>query len=98
MIVDVIQAAKKDMAEAYHFYELQQKGLGPYFRECILEDLYELETTAGIHRMIRGYYHANSKRFKSILYYRMDGETATVVAILDGRINLQKRDRILHSR
>lgn len=98
MIVDVIQAAKKDMAEAYHFYELQQKGLGPYFRECILEDLYELETTAGIHRMIRGYYHANSKRFKSILYYRMDGETATVVAILDGRINLQKRDRILRSR
>ena len=30
MIVDVIQAAKKDMAEAYHFYERQQKGLGPY--------------------------------------------------------------------
>jgi hypothetical protein len=98
MIVDVIQAAKKDIAEAYHFYERQQKGLGPHFRECILEDLYELETTAGIHRTIRGYYHANSKRFKSILYYRIDGDTATVVAILDGRINLQKRDRILRQR
>lgn len=66
MIVDAIQSAKKDIAEAYHFYERQQKGLGRYFRECILEDLYELETTAGLYRVIRGYYHANSKCFKSI--------------------------------
>ena len=66
MIVDVIQAVKKDIAEAYHFYERQHKGLGRYFRECILEDLYELETTAGLYRVIRGYYHANSKCFKSI--------------------------------
>ena len=98
MIVDVIQAAKNDVATAYRFYEKQQKGLGSYFRECILEDLHELGETAGIHRKISGYHHVNSKRFQSIIYYRINVETALVVAILDARINPNRRDRMLSGR
>jgi len=98
MTLEVIQAAKSDVADSYHFYEKQQQGLGSYYRECILAYLYELTETAGIHRRIHGYHYVNSKRFKSILYYRINDQTATVVAILDGRINPRKRDRILQNR
>lgn len=98
MILDVIQAAKKDVAASHRFYEKQQKGLGDYFLECILNDIAELAKTGGIHRKIRGYHHVNPKRFQSILYYRVTGDTVTVTAIIDGRMDPTKRDRILSRR
>ena len=98
MTVQVIRAAKADIASSYRFYEKQQKGLGDYFVECILTDIAELEKTGGIHRKNRGYHHVNSKRFQSVLYYRMLGETVILTAIIDGRINPAKLDRILSRR
>lgn len=38
MTVEVIRAAKADIAASHRFYEKQQKGLGDYFVECILAD------------------------------------------------------------
>ena len=98
MTVQVVRAAKADIATSHKFYEKQQQGLGEYFVECILGDIAELEQTGGIHRKTHGYHHVNSKRFQSVLYYRMADETVILTAIIDGRINPAKRDRILSRR
>ncbi|MBN8421831.1 MAG: type II toxin-antitoxin system RelE/ParE family toxin [Verrucomicrobia bacterium] len=98
MTVQVVRAAKADIASSHKFYENQQQGLGNYFVECILADIAELEKTGGIHRQTHGYHHVNSKRFQSVLYYRMVDETVILTAIIDGRINPARRDRILSRR
>lgn len=98
MTVQVVRAAKADIAASHRFYEKQQQGLGNYFVECILGDIAELEKTGGIHRKTRGYHHVNSKRFQSVLYYRMMDETVILTAIIDGRINPARRDHILSRR
>ena len=98
MIVQVIRAAKADISSSYRIYEKQQKGLGDYFVECILANIAELKKTGGIHRKTRGYHHVNSKRFQSVLYYRMMGETVILTAIIDGRIYPARLDHILSRR
>jgi hypothetical protein len=98
MNVQVTSDAFADVQNGYDFYELQERGLGTYFSRCIEQDLKELRITAGIHRKIRGYHRVNSQIFNTILYYRMDQDTAIVMAILDGRIDPATRDRILKNR
>lgn len=98
MRVRVSTDALDDVEASYDFYERQEKGVGTYFRQCIEQDLRELARTAGIHRKISGYHRVNSKVFQSILYYRMEQDGAVVVAILDGRIHPQTRDRVLTQR
>jgi hypothetical protein len=98
MNVVVAAGAKIDIAKSYTFYERQSEGWGSYFRKCIINDLFQLESTAGIHRIINGYHHVKSAGFNSILYYRMEPNQVVVVAILDGRMNPEKRDRILTRR
>lgn len=98
MRVRVTTDAFDDLESSYEFYEKQEKGVGAYFRDCIEQDLIDLRRTAGIHRKIKGYHHANSKIFNSIIYYRIEPDAAVVVSILDGRIRPSKCDRILKSR
>ena len=98
MKVSVSSDALGDLHKSYAFYERQEKGLGSYFRICIAQDLLGLETTAGIHSMIRGYHHVNSKHFQSIIFYSVEIGEAEVKAIFDGRINPSKRDHILKGR
>ncbi len=100
MPVNVIVAAGagRDIWKSYQFYERQEPGLGSYFRQCISSDLKQLPSTAGIHRKIMSYYHVKSKIFQSIICYRMEADTAIVVAILDGRIDPAQRDKLLKSR
>ena len=98
MNVQVTSDAFADVQDGYDFYERQENGLGTYFSRCIEQDLKELRITAGIHRKIRGYHRVNSQIFNTILYYRMDQDTAIVMAILDGRIDPTTRDNILQDR
>jgi plasmid stabilization system protein ParE len=98
MRVRVTSDALNDLQESYDFYEQQEKGLGGYFRRCIEQDLQSLRTTAGIHSEIHGYHHVNSKIFNSIFYYRMELQSAVVMAILDARIDTSTRERLLSQR
>ncbi len=98
MKVSVSNDALGDLHKSYAFYERQQKGLGSYFRICIAKDLIELEMTAGIHSMIRGYHHVNSQCFQSIIFYSVENGEAEVKAIVDGRMNPSKLDSILKKR
>lgn len=83
----VLRAAKMDIAASFHFYERQSKGLGIDFRESILSDIATLSHTAGIHSRLRGYFHMNGSRFRSIIYYLIEDDVATVYAVIDGRMN-----------
>lgn len=98
MKVRVTSDALNDVQDSYDFYEQQEQGLGTYFRRCLEQDLESLRKTAGIHSKIRGYLHVNSKTFNSIFYYRMEQQTAVVMAILDARIDPAIRDRLLTQR
>jgi hypothetical protein len=60
MHVVVAAGAKLDIAESYTCYEKRSAGWCGDFRKCILEDLFQLEATAGIHRIIIGYHHIKS--------------------------------------
>ncbi|MCF7787535.1 MAG: hypothetical protein K9N47_15505 [Prosthecobacter sp.] len=98
MRVRVTSDALQDVQDSHDFYDRQEQGLGSYFRRCIEQDLQSLRTTAGIHSQIHGYLHVNSKIFHSIFYYRMEQQTAVVMAILDARIDPSARDRVLEQR
>ncbi|HCN28990.1 MAG TPA: hypothetical protein DIT64_09585 [Verrucomicrobiales bacterium] len=97
MRVRLLKPALHDLQHSYCFHERQDPGLGSYFRQCLEEDLVELRVTASIHRRIHDFHRVKSKVFQSIIHYCVAENESLVFAILDGRINPVKRDRILRS-
>ena len=85
MNVQISSDAEEDLTEGYWFYERQSVGLGDYFRSCLISDIDALVFYAGVHERVYGYHRALSKRFPFASYYRLEGELATVVAVLDVR-------------
>jgi plasmid stabilization system protein ParE len=85
MTVSISSDAEGDLAEGYWFYERQSPGLGDYFRSCLIADIDSLSYYAGIHAIEYGYHRALSKRFPFCIYYRVDENDVTVVAVLDAR-------------
>ncbi len=64
MRVQILDTAEEDLVEGYWFYEMQQPGLGAYFRNSIYADLHALEGTAGVHRIVyKNYHRALATRF-----------------------------------
>ena len=39
MKIKLLKSAREDLKEGFHFYELQQEGLGPYFLESLSSDI-----------------------------------------------------------
>jgi plasmid stabilization system protein ParE len=87
MIVDLSSDAEEDLVEGYWFYERQSPGLGDYFRSCLIADIESLAYYGGVHAIEYGLYRALSNRFPFCIYYRVDGNVATVLAVLDARRN-----------
>jgi hypothetical protein len=85
MKIVILESARCDLAAGAAFYETQEKGLGEYFRESLISDIDSLETYAGIHESIFGFYRLLSKRFPYAIYYATDKEKVFVRAILDCR-------------
>jgi len=85
MKLGISSGAEADVADGYWFYERQSLGLGDYFRSCIFADIESLAYFGGIHEIVDGFHRSLSKRFPFGIYYSVDGEFATVVAILDLR-------------
>lgn len=95
MIVQISTDADADIRSAYWFYEGQSFGLGDYFRDCILSDIDSLADYGGIHEISHGYQRIISKRFPYVIYYELECEVVTVVAVLDARRNPSGiRDRL----
>lgn len=87
MIVDISSDAVEDLIEGYWFYERQSPGLGNYFRSCLIADIESLAYYGGIHGIEYGLYRSLAKRFPFCIYYRVDGDVVTVLAVLDARRN-----------
>ncbi len=85
MIVHIASDAEDDLAEGYWFYERQSIGLGDYFRSCLISDIESLAYYGGVHETEFNYYRSLSKRFPFTIYYRVDVDLVTVVAVLDAR-------------
>ncbi len=97
MHLRIAGSAEEDLINGFQFYEHQQAGLGEYFLDSLSADIDALILFAGVHPKPFGRFHRTlAKRFPFAIYYDLDGETATVVAVLDCRQDpgaIQKRQR-----
>ena len=86
MNVEVLNLAKLDLLDSYHFYEEQQAGLGSYFLTSLYSDIESLRLYAGIHLKPHKHLHRLvSKRFPFAVYYQVRGDTVLVHAVVDSR-------------
>jgi len=82
----VLSDAQEDLLAGYRFYEQQAPGVGDYFLESLFSDIDTLVLNAGIHPIhFRHYHRLLSRRFPYAVYYRVDGDTVVVFAVLDCR-------------
>jgi plasmid stabilization system protein ParE len=88
MQIEILTSAEQDLLDGFSFYELQQHGLGRYFLDSLFDDIDSLLLYAGIHPIYKPCFHrALAKRFPFAIYYTLENETITVIAVLDCRQN-----------
>lgn len=88
MQLHILASAEQDLLSGYAFYETQQENLGTYFLDSLFADIDSLILYAGIHPIHTGRFHRMlAKRFPFAVYYAVDGEIVTVIAVLDCRQN-----------
>ncbi|MBL8540866.1 MAG: type II toxin-antitoxin system RelE/ParE family toxin [Betaproteobacteria bacterium] len=86
MKIRILGSASRDLIEGYSFYERQAEGVGSYFLDSLYSDIDSLIITAGMHSVHFDKYHRLlSRRFPFAIYYRVEGETVLVYAVLDCR-------------
>jgi hypothetical protein len=84
--IEILDVARFDLLDGYHFYEEQQSGLGSYFLNSLYSDIESLRLYAGIHRKPHGQHHRLlSKRFPYAVYYKVSGKTVFIHAVIDCR-------------
>ena len=85
MKLRILESAKEDLIEGFHFYEEQTPGLGTYFLDTLFSDIDSLAIYAGIHTKVYGSHRALSKRFPFAIYYDLPADEVQVHAVLDCR-------------
>ena len=86
--IDLTAQAEDDLLDGYWFYEAQQVDLGNYFLDSLYGDIHSLTVFAGIHaKAYPGIYRTLSARFPFAIYYVVNSNAATVLAVLDTRQN-----------
>ncbi len=85
--ITITEPAKRDLEDGYGFYEAQLAGLGDYFLSSLQSDIDSLIVFAGVHaKPYRSeVYRSLSRIFPYAVFYRMKGNTAQVLAVLDTR-------------
>jgi plasmid stabilization system protein ParE len=88
MRLRVARLAEEDLINGFRYYARRQEGLGDYFLDSLSADIDALSLYAGIHPKPFGRFHRTlAKRFPFAVYYEVDAETVTIVAVLDCRQN-----------
>lgn len=85
MRLRILESAKEDLIEGYHFYEEQAPGLGTYFIDALFSDIDSLAIYAGLHAKVYGSHRALAKRFPFAVYYDIHLDEVQVHAVLDCR-------------
>jgi hypothetical protein len=84
--IEILDKAEDDLVNGFAFYESQQSGLGPYFRESLSADIESLRIHGGVHRVVyRNYHRALSKRFPFAIFYTVSRNTVFIQAVVDCR-------------
>lgn len=95
MIASVDSAATRDIEEAAVWYEEQRAGLGIEFVLEIDATMQRIEDTPEAFPIIyEGFRRALSRRFPYAIYFRFDGESVRIFAVLDQR----RSDEVVTSR
>lgn len=88
MKLEILEAAREDLIEGFHFYERSEQGIGEYYLTCLYSDIESLRIFGGIHRRVhKNLYRSLSKRFPFAIYYTVENEIILVRAVLDCRRN-----------
>jgi plasmid stabilization system protein ParE len=86
MRIQILDLAKDDLIEGFHFYERREEGVGSRFLESLYSDIESLGTFGGLHRKPSGGFHrALAKTFPFAIYYTVDRELVQIRAIVDCR-------------
>ena len=85
MKVRILPAALKDLEIGSQFYEEQEPGIGQQYLDDLFARLHELETTAGIHRLISGHHRCLVPKVHTAIYYTHEADFVLVRRILDLR-------------
>lgn len=98
MTIRILDSAKRDLINGFHFYEKQHPALGNYFLDSIYSDIESLIIYSGIHPIkFDIYYCMLSKRFPFAIYYKIKEENILIDAILDCRKNPDDTEKRLGS-
>ena len=87
MRIEVLDDAKDDLVDGFHFYEEQSTGLGSYFLDSLFADIDSLLLYAGVHRIVYGSHRCVASRFPFAIYYRVETDVIRVRAVIDCRRN-----------
>lgn len=88
MKIRILEPAKGDLIDGFHFYEDQEPGAGRYFLTNLYSDIESLEMTFGIHRQpFEDFHRALSKRFPFAIFYSVRETEIWVEAVIDCRKN-----------
>jgi plasmid stabilization system protein ParE len=99
MQVELSASAEDDLVLGYRFYEAKAPQLGTYFLDSLYADIDSLRLYAGIHaKPSQGLHRTTGRRFPFSIYYRVAGDVATVVAVLDSRQNPKRTEASLSAR
>jgi len=85
--IQILSDAEKDLDEGREFYDKHGEHVGDYFWDSLLSDIESLVFFAGIHRKVFGYHRMLSKRFPYAIYYDVNEDIASVIAVLPMRRN-----------
>ena len=86
MRLQILDLARRDLIEGFHFYEDKEKGLGDYFLVSLYSDIESLKVFGGTHRKAyRGFHRALSKRFPFAIYYTVEMDIVRIRAVVDCR-------------
>ena len=86
MKIEILDQARDDLVEGFHFYETQGAGLGSYFLTNLYADIESLRLYGGIHEKAFARYHRLlAKRFPFAVFYTVERDVTYIHAVLDCR-------------
>lgn len=86
-LVAITESARVDIMNTAAFYDNQECGIGDMFVDYIEREIGQLAITAAVHRKKFGIHCRVASVFHSLIFYRLKGEVAEVLAVVDGRRN-----------
>ena len=88
MKIEILDTAKRDLIDGFHFYEEQEAGLGTYFLTNLYTDIESLKVYRGIHsKPYKDYHRLLAKRFPFAVFYKVEENSVRIYAVLDCRRN-----------